>query len=734
MEDNLRILKPFFRGFPLVLIVVIVSVLSAKKYLNYVTPMYESTAKMKLADANEGVPNSNLFKNFDVFASANKIAGEIEVLKSNLLLQKALKGLNFETEIYRVGDVRSVELFDDSPIKVEGVFNSPKAYDKRYKLKVVSEHYYELNTPGSAGKMIGTFNKPLSFEYGKLYVSLNTELLRNRADAKLIDNYEFEILSEQKLIEKINKNLDIVSTDKDVPVIRINIKSNVPAKAAIFVNKLAETYILDYIENKYKAANTTVVFLDQQIKDAAEKLARSENDIENYRNTENITNIRQETETDLRKISELKIQKTNLKMSLDAIEDLNNYIAKGKDDFLNLAPNFEAFNDLLSTEMMKNIKRLQAEKKDLLLVYTPNDERVQIIDAKIKDLSSYLIESINNTRKNLETKYDLLCRDIETAEEVFANVPEKEKILTILNRDFDLLQSSYNFLNEKKIEAEIAQSAKIAFHKIITFAEVSKTPVSPNRSIIIIVSALLGLFGSISLIYLVHFAKAKVNDAYTIQKTSTIPIALYTPFLKNLKEIEKHFLKEVIQLELKKIISQQTILTVTSHTKNEGRSFHVVNLAKVLALQGRKVLLLDAPGNLNTPFGLRSNTTGVCETSIENISYVSLASPEFRKYSKERMSNHLSEYLKTFDVLVINNEPIAEEQIGLLLMSVATANLFVLDSRQTAAKQIFKIDLLKEEFHTPNIWFVLNKMGHNPNVLTQLYGWIIRMKNKLQSR
>lgn len=88
MEDNLRILKPFFRGFPLVLIVVIASILSAKKYLNYVTPMYESTAKMKLADANEGVPNSNLFKNFDVFASANKIAGEIEVLKSNLLLKK----------------------------------------------------------------------------------------------------------------------------------------------------------------------------------------------------------------------------------------------------------------------------------------------------------------------------------------------------------------------------------------------------------------------------------------------------------------------------------------------------------------------------------------------------------------------------------------------------------------------------------------------------------------------
>jgi len=47
---------------------------------------------------------------------------------------------------------------------------------------------------------------------------------------------------------KIYKNLDIVPVDKDVPVIRINLKSNIPEKAALFVNKLSEMYIRDYIE------------------------------------------------------------------------------------------------------------------------------------------------------------------------------------------------------------------------------------------------------------------------------------------------------------------------------------------------------------------------------------------------------------------------------------------------------------------------------------------------------
>lgn len=124
MNENLRILKPFFRGLPIIILAVGISILVAKKYLNYVTPMYESTAKLKLADVQEGVPSANLFKDFDVFASANKIATEIEVLKSALLIEKAIDELPFNKEIYRKGSMQSVELFRNSPILIEGTFSS----------------------------------------------------------------------------------------------------------------------------------------------------------------------------------------------------------------------------------------------------------------------------------------------------------------------------------------------------------------------------------------------------------------------------------------------------------------------------------------------------------------------------------------------------------------------------------------------------------------------------------
>lgn len=712
-NENVRFLKPLLRGFPIVVLAMIIAVLAAKKYLNYVTPMYESTAKLKLADTQEGVPSANLFKDFDVFATPNKISTEIEVLKSTSLIEKTLEKLPFSTEIYRKGKVRSVELFGDSPIKVESILNDEKNYDKKFIINVNSNQNFTINSD-SAKEIKGTFGVPTVIKGGKILITRNDSYLKSKPGAKIVDQYEVEFLSREKLLDKVNKNLDIVSVDKDVPVIRINYKSNVPEKASLLVNTLAETYIQDYIENKYRAANTTVDFLKNEIGQANNKLSGAENRIENYRNKENIINIPQETETDLRKISQLKIQKSNLKMNLDAIKNLNNYISEGKDNYLELAPNFEAFNDLLSTEMVKNMKLLQAEKKELLLTYTPEHEKVKIIDAKIKDLTDYQTESIKNTQKNLQIKYNDIDRDIQIAEQAFIGLPEKEKLLNIMNREFNLYEKNYNFLNEKRIDAEIAKAAKISFHKIITRGELPKQPVSPMRSIIIIVAAIMSMIGSIALIYAIHFAKAKVNDVYTIEKNSTIPVAFTTPFIKSREKTMHHFLENVLEMELKEIIKDKNLICITSYDKSKQHRFHSKNIIKALQAQSRKVLVIDVAGNLN---------------DIENIDYIDFSEEKNLRLTSTDIENLIREKMTGNDLCIINNQSIKQGKLPLLFLKMADENLFVLDSRKTAEKTIMNVELLKDEYKLTNLWFVLNKEGYNPSLMTSIKSFINRKRS-----
>jgi len=689
----------------------VLGILIARKYLTYVTPMYESTVKIKLADLTQGLPNNNLFKDFDVFASSNKIAAEIELMTSSSLLAKTTDVLHFNGELYRVGDVMVQELYMDAPIKVTPI-SLTYYLDTKISIEVISDSTFKVTAPDE-DPISGRFRDTVYLSNGSILIYKNQQLLAEKPNTDLIDQYEYTQMSSEKLIEKIKKNLDVVPADKDVPVISMIYKSAIPQKSADFVNQLAKSYIEDYIESKYTAAETTVRFLDDRIQQVSIDLSTSENLIEDYKNNKGIVNLRQESETDLRKIAQQKMQLTNIKISLEAMQELEDNLRNDNKDFLLKAPNFQTYTDLLSTELLKKVKNLQAERRDLLLIFTPNDTRVKVIEDKLDDLIVYLIEGVTNSKKNQRTKYLQLKAEIEEAQSVFDGFASKQKDLNVMNRDFNIYESSYNFLNEKRIEAEIAKAAKISFHRIISPATPSKKPVSPNHIVIIIISGLLALIGSIALIYIVHAIKGKVNDLETIETQCAIPVAIKTPFILSQEEMDKHFLKEAIQLELKGFTDQGNRICISSQTNKEGRQFHTSGLAKAFRKQGRKIMVLDF------------------QDTLKNELATSMSDEAYRSMSKIDLESLISTMTTDYDLVLIDNEEMQHEQIGLLLMSIATHNLYVIDSRETPASHIIEVDLTREEYDIPKLSFVLNKYLFNPSVIKETYNLALTAKGRI---
>ncbi len=729
MSEEFKILKPFLRGLPISIATIIISVWIAFKYLTYTTPIYESTTKIKLADMNEGIPHSNMYKNFDVFVSTYKIDAEIEVLKSSSLILKTARKLNYFSEIYRKGKIKKTELLKNSPIKLKLVNQFGSCYDKSFNLTLNNNFSYDvLDENNNFLIQNATLNDSIKFLDNILIVQLNDSLLRCKNNLNITGFYIFEFLSEEKLLDKIHKNLDVGAVEKDVPIIRLTFKSVTPEKCMEFVNVHAQTYIQDYIENKYLTATATVNFLKNQIQESRQKLQDSENEIEKYRTATNLINIHQETETDLRQISQMEIQLSNIKMNLIAVEQLYQYMLNGEENFLSLAPNFESFSDLLSTEIIKNIKKLQAEKKDLLLRYTDNEEKVKLVDEKIKDLSSYLMESVKNTKANLLIKYDNLKEDIEKAREIFKSVPEKEKYLTIMNRDFTILENSYNFLTEKKIEAEIAQSAKISFHRIITPAFLPKKPVSPNKTITLILSSFIGLFLSISIIYLVHFLKGRVNDIKTIESNSSIPIAVHTPH--SISKNQELFSKIFTQLELKEIIKTGSITCFSSFSNKEGKEFNLINLIKFIQNINRTVVLIDIEGGVESKIDLNCIKTNLNDSKLKTLNYQIIKRTELSGKNLPETKKYLSTFSSLADYVFINNTNISEESESLLLMKAADINLVVIDTRETRIKSLHQLELLKHNFKIENLNFLINRIKYNPNLFKPLYKWIKLLYSK----
>ncbi|MCU0333552.1 MAG: Wzz/FepE/Etk N-terminal domain-containing protein [Chitinophagaceae bacterium] len=691
---NLGILRPFFRGLPIIALIMTVAVMMARRYLRYTTPMYESTAKIKLADTREGIPNSNLFKDFDVFANSNKIAAEVELLKSKDLIGKAIAGLGIDITIYRVGDIHKTELYHQTPFFVKAALENEKLYDKPFVVVISADSLVQITVPG--GEVVkGQLGQPIKCKGGMLWLLRNEELLKAKKNLPVNDNYEFICHSRDALIDHIIANMDVMSVDKEVPVLRISYKSAVPHKAAELVNSIAAAYIADYINEKYRSADTTVGFLSRQLSTMSQRLASSESDIEGYRNQNNIINIRQETETDLRKISDLKKQLASVQMNLLAIRDLNQRLATNAADYFdNQAPNFEAFTDLLSTELVKKMKELKREKMDLLVRYTPDNEKVKVIDAKMDDIVRYMRESIRNTERNLQIKYDDLNKTIVDAEEVFIGLPQKERTMTILERNFSLNEQIYRFLHEKRTEAEIARAATMSFHRIIAAGEVPKKPVSPNATLITVFAGFLGFLFGVFGVYAVHFLKARINEASIIQKNSDTPLLAEVPFLKKPLEQLQYFMRWGRELELKTLTDQHAVIALSSFQEGEGKQFIVHGLANALQRLGKTCVIID-------PLGAGDPLAGVDSFYLSDFPANWIVQANWQQW--------LQQLRQRYDVVLIRNFPVEEDSSSLLLMANSTANLFVLDSRMTKSKMIMQADLLRTELGLPNMFFVLNR-------------------------
>ena len=710
-------IRPYISGLPLILLSLFCAYIIANKYIKYTIPLYESTSIVRLADIKEGLMSSTLYKNFDVFVNANQIGGEIEVIKSQVLINTALAKSRLNNSLFRVGKLMKTEMYNETPFFVETPVINEKHENATFKINVLNSNFFEF------GSLVGqtkeyTFGQKFEYEGSFFTFKLNSKLLLEKPNYELIDNYELVIQNKNALIAQIQNRLDVTAIEKDIPVLRISYKDEVAQKAADFVNILAETYMEDFIEVRFKTANKTISFLDNQIDILGNKLSKSENDLENYRNENNIINITQETETDLRKISDLKVQKSNLQMSLKAIDSLNNQIKTNKIDILNQAPNFQAFNDLLSTELIKRIKQLQSDRKDLLLKYTENHELIKIVDQKIKDHSDYLIESINNSKINLQIKLVELNNEIAISEKVFVGLPNREKEIGILNRNFELNEQMYKFLQEKRTEAEIVSAATLSFHRLLTKGERADKPISPNATLIKAFSLFFALIISLFIIYLLDVTSSGIKDFESIERVSLIPLFASIPFFKSTTNASHYFSNFKYKLELKDILKENNILHFSSFNNFKHVNYILQNVNQ--SLKKKSVSIIS--------FGIDSSITK--KLQLETINY----EDEISHLPENEIIYKLSQIKNGSDYTIIISDLAQNEGLALLAFKYSANNLIVFDSQSSKSIELEKLNELKVEFDLENTYSLLNRDGYSPIMFEKtIQNLINRLKRRFSS-
>jgi len=330
-------------------------------------------------------------------------------------------------------------------------------------------------------------------------------------------------------------------------------------------------------------------------------------------------------------------------------------------------------------------------------------------------------------------------------------LPATEREYINIQREFDLNNTVYTYLLEKRAEAGIARASAVSSNRIIDRAEVFNSyRIKPKPKQNLIKAVALGFFIPVLLIFLIDFLNNKIIDKKDVEKSTQAPIlgcinhntykselpvnekpgSTMAESFRSIRSNLKYFLKD----------NENAVIAVSSTISGEGKTFISVNLANVLAILGKKVLvvgldlrkprihkMLDIENNkgLSTYLsGIDKYNEIIQKTAIENL-YYTPAGPippnPAELIESQKMKEFFDKARKEFDYIIIDTPPIAVVTDALLIASLTDMYLLVVRQRYTSKNTLGLIQELYRNKTLKNIGIVINDIS-----VSGYYGYGLR--------
>ncbi|WP_256354153.1 polysaccharide biosynthesis tyrosine autokinase [Variovorax sp. dw_308] len=541
------------------------------------TPIYEANTMIQVEDSKGDPMSSMLGSASGIFDIRSPATGEIEILRSRLVVEQAVENLRLYVEVtpkyvplvgrwlarrakapsnpgilgmggYVSGNESlTVEQFE-VPDELEG---------QRFKVRLTVQGY-ELVSPDSDVVGAGVVGQPLNYEIeggkGKLVLAG----ARGKPGAEFYITRYFPL----NVTEDLQKDLKIAEQGKQSGVIRATLEGKDPRGVARVLNEIGTLYVRQNTERKAAEAEKSLSFLDTFLPQLRHQMEESETKFNQFRNR-------------------------NSTFDLDA---------EGK-------ALLEA-----TVQLRVNLLTLQQKRKELLALYTPEHFSIRTVDAQISAINAKLDEA-NRTVKTL---------------------PNIEQELLSLTRDVKVNGDLYvNLLNSAQ-QLRLVKEGKVGNVRIVDVAAVTKKPVKPQRSLVVALAAVLGLLGGLALAFLRNSLRPGIKDPADIEQHSGLHVFASVPHSEAQVRLAEDARNKVPGSHVLAVVAPQepaveslrslrtalqfamldaanNVILITGPTPGLGKSFTSVNLAAVLGAVSKKVLLIDADlrkGHLSQYFGL----------------------------------------------------------------------------------------------------------------------------------
>lgn len=694
------------------------------------------------------IPGAGLFKN------QQNLINEKGILNSFSLNSRVIDSLpEFKITYVALGKRKFVErqiYYKDCPFKViqdTGVYQQGGSIF----IKIESEKLFIV-------EMIDKTEIGDTIEFGQKYIKngYNFSLvLRDSANFEFIpeesNRYIFSFEDTEYLANSFRSSLSVNPIEKDATLVRLSVVGPVPGQEVDFLNKLMEIYIRQGLELKNKTADSTIKFINKQVIEISKSLSKAEDSLQSFRLKNKMIDLSKEGSYIQNKLETFSNEKITLELQQTYYTYLIEYLNSKNESGDIVAPSIMGVTDQRLGVLVSELARLQMQKKQMEMNLSAGLQPMNLLEEQINDARKILAENAKNSLINIKQSISDIDNRLRLVSEEIKRLPVTERQFINIQRTFDINNTIYTYLLEKRAEAGIAKASNVPDNRIIDQAKISDASmVLPKKKQNYTIGFAFGLMIPLFLIFLLDLLNNKIIDRRDIEKGTKVPILGYISHNELKSEIpvvEKpgSVLSESfrsIRTSLKYFIKETNhpVIAVTSTISSEGKTFISVNLAAITALLNKKVLLIGL--DLRKPRihrffamqdaqGMSAFLRGNCEykdviqkTSVDNLYYASsgpIPPNPAELIESPRMQEFILEAKKEYDFIIIDTPPVAVVADALLLANYVDVNIFVVRQRYSSKNTLELIQEFYQSGRLRNIGIIVNDIS-----LSGYYGYGLR--------
>lgn len=675
-----------------------------------------------------------------LFGSSAYVEDEIFVITSHSLYCNVAKSLGLDRMHYvSPAFLKSYLAYPDFPVDVVGPAGIADTLTRglTFKVNVSKDGLADIRVKNHKNKTIVKANDVklpyvVKTDIGDFTVKETPSFPKGEKVKTLITVGSYDSAAEQLTRDVV---ADLASKKSNVITLQLNTPNT--DFGSDVLNKILEKYNERGIYEKNLQGKKTATFLEDRIDLMGKDLETAEIAIQNYKQSNGITDLEVEAEYRYKTSGSLESQLYNMETELELLRITREF-------FMDSIHSNELVPTTVSTaSVQQGIETYNAmvlERLDLLNNAKGDNIALRRIDQRMAMTRRNMLATTDRAIEATALRIKELKAQQGDNRSMLSRIPVQEREYINMKRQQEMKQELYLFLLQRQEENTLMLSNAIPKGKIVDEAYVIGDPLGMSNKVIMLAALLVGLFLPFVGLYLYKIIRNKFEDRKEVERHVSAPIlgemcvdrsgrkmvvtADDTSSATELFRLMRSNLQFMLSGDSDKVV------LVTSTVSGEGKSFISSNLAASLSLlEGKRVLLvgmdirnpqLENYLDIHPRFGLTnylsSSAVSLDEIIVPLAGYKSLdvivagpVPPNPSELLASRKVDELFATLRTrYDYIVVDSAPVGMVSDTFTLDRIADATVYVTRVNYSSLNDLRFIEEIYDDKRLKKLSVVVN--------------------------